>query len=78
MKKHTTRLQGMGICEGIQAKDLKVGDVTVWNNGFEETILSIEMSKTGKTMKCSIGYNFMGEAKTAERKMTSSRIVVVK
>ncbi|APT48337.1 hypothetical protein [Bacillus safensis] len=72
---NTTRLQGIGIVEGIPARELKVGDVTIWNNGGEEKILSIETSKSGKTMKC---YTWMGELKTAERKMTTSRIVVVK
>lgn len=75
---NTTRLQGIGIVEGIPARELKVGDVTIWNNGGEEKILSIETSKSGKTMKCKVEYTWMGELKTAERKMTTSRIVVVK
>jgi hypothetical protein len=73
----STYLQGYGYCEGIPAKELQVGDVTMWNNGGLEKVLSIEFSKTGKTMKCLVEYEWLGEVKTAERKLKFDRIVVL-
>ena len=77
--KKTTRLQGIGVVEGIEAKDLKVGDVTLWNYGYTETITSITFSKTGKTLVAGIEYtNSRGEVVQSERKMKANRIVAVK
>ena len=75
---NTTYLQGYGHVEGIPAKNLKVGDTTVWNNGGLEKVLSIEFSKTGKTMVCDVEYEWLGEVFQTKRKLKSDRIVVVK
>lgn len=79
MKKET-RLIGVGVIDGIEARDLKVGDTMIWNYGSEEKVVSIEMSKSGKTMKCQIEYvsSFTNELVVSERKMNCSRIVVIK
>ena len=37
----TIHLQGIGEKPAILAKELKIGDVTVWNYGFTETIIGI-------------------------------------
>lgn len=70
----TIRLQGIGVVEGIKAKNLKVGDVTVWNYGGTETVKEIRFSKTGKTLVAVVECN----GKDYERKMTAERIVCVK
>lgn len=50
----TIWLQGVGEVPAIPAGELKVGDVTRWNFGQTETILSIEPSKSGKTFVAQI------------------------
>lgn len=70
----TTRLQGLGIREGIKAKNLKVGDVLVWNFGGTSTVKEITFSKTGKTLV--IVEEFKGQDYT--RRLGAERIVVVK
>jgi hypothetical protein len=74
----TIRLEGIGVLEGIEAKDLKVGDVTIWNYGGLEKITSITPSKTGKTLKVGIEYtNFKGEIVQSERKLNANRVVAI-
>lgn len=46
----TLRLQGIGIVEGIKAKNLRVGDERVFNFGGTEKIIRIEPNKTGKSV----------------------------
>ena len=70
----TTRLQGIGVCQGIKAKNLKVGDVLVWNFGGTSIVKEITFSKTGKTLTIIEEYN----GTDYERRMTAERIVVVK
>lgn len=70
----TTRLQGLGIREGIKAKNLQVGDVLVWNFGGTSTVKEITFSKTGKTLV--IVEEFKGQDYT--RRLGAERIVVVK
>lgn len=70
----TTRLQGIGVVGGITAKNIKVGDVLVWNFGSTSKVVSIEFSKTGKTLKVTTEHN--GEL--YERRFNAERIVVVK
>lgn len=47
----TTRLQGVGECQGIRAINVKVGDYRVWNYGSASEVVKVEPSKTGKTVK---------------------------
>ena len=70
----TTRLQGIGIVEGIKAKNLQVGDVLVWNNGGTSIVKEITFSKTGKTL--TIIEECKGQDYT--RRLGAERIVVVK
>lgn len=44
------RLQGIGSKDAIEAKDLQVGDITIWNYGYREQVIEKEFSKTGKTV----------------------------
>ena len=37
----TIHLQGIGEKPAIPAKELEIGDVTIWNYGFTETIIGI-------------------------------------
>lgn len=69
----TLRLQGLGVLEGIKAKNIKVGDVLVWNYGGTELVKEITFSKTGKTLVAVVECN----GKDYERKMNAERIVVV-
>ena len=48
------RLQGIGICNSIKAAELQVGMVQYFNYGYSYEIISIETSKTGKTLKAEI------------------------
>jgi len=50
----TVHLQGIGEVPAVPAGELEVGDVTLWNSGVKETILSIEPSKSGKTFTAEI------------------------
>lgn len=70
----TTRLQKIGICEGIKAKNLKIGDVLVWNFGGTSTVKEITFSKTGKTLTIVEECN----GKDYTRRLGAERIVVVK
>jgi hypothetical protein len=44
------KLQGIAEQEAIKAKDLKIGDITIWNYGFKEKVVEKSFSKTGKTV----------------------------
>lgn len=69
-------LQGIGKVNAIKAKDLRVGDITVWNYGGLEKIISITPSKTGKTLKVGIEYkDYHGEIVQSERKLGAERLV---
>jgi ribosomal protein S17 len=78
--KNEMRLQGIGLVEGTPAGELKVGDITRWNNGFIERVTSVEFSKTGKTVIVGIEYMSYSEVPTgkivqSERKMRVTRLV---
>lgn len=70
----TMRLQGIGVVEGITAKNIKVGDVLVWNYGGTSTVVAFEFSKTGKTLKVTTE----ADGELYERKLSAERIVCVK
>lgn len=77
---NTVKLQGIGNTTAIEAKDLKVGDVTVWNYGSLETITSVEFSKTGKTLSVGIEYfdSFHKKNVQSTRKFSAPRLVAVR
>lgn len=46
---NTVKLQGIsGNRAGIPTKNLKIGDVIVWNFGYKSEVVEINPSKTGK------------------------------
>lgn len=48
---NTIKLQGIyGHYKGTPTKDLKIGDVIVWNYGYKSEVVGITPSKTGKTI----------------------------
>ena len=73
---NTIKLQGIsGQQKGTPAKDLKVGNVIIWNYGYKSEVVEIIQSKTGKTitlmLKC------LESGNINPRKMGSDRLVVV-
>ena len=52
----TIHLQGIGEKPAITAKELKIGDVTIWNYGFTETIIGI-LKQTTKSIVFQIKSN---------------------
>lgn len=53
----TKQLQGIGNVPAKLAKDFKIGEKTIWNYGYIETILNIEYTKSGKSLKWIIDTN---------------------
>ena len=48
---NTVKLQGIsGQNAGTKTKDLKIGDVIIWNFGYKSEVVEITPSKTGKTI----------------------------
>lgn len=84
----STNLQGLGEVQGIQAKNLQVGDFQVWNYGSSSEIINIETSKTGKTLTITYKWfnkharveegKWVGEWQEQIRKFRATSIVVVK
>lgn len=73
---NTVKLQGIsGNRAGIPTKNLKIGDVIVWNFGYKSEIVEINPSKTGKTITFMLRSFESGEIKP--RKMGADRLVVV-
>ncbi len=71
------KLQGIGEQpEGIATKNLKIGDVIVWNYGMKSEVVEIMPSKTGKTITFMLKSHQDGEIRS--RKMGAERLVVVK
>lgn len=52
----TIHLKGIGEKPAILAKELKIGDVTIWNYGFTETIIGI-LKQTQKSIVFQIKSN---------------------
>ena len=69
----TLYLQGVGCKSAIRAVELKVGDVTMWNFGYTETILGIS-KETAKTIVFNIKCNDSGFVGT--RRLKKDRLVV--
>lgn len=73
---NTVKLQGIyGAKEGTPTKDLKVGDVLIWNYGYKSEIVEILPSKTGKTITFMM--KSLESGKITPRKMGADRLVVV-
>ena len=75
----TIHLQQIGKTKATEAKNLKVGDVTVWNGGATETITSIEFTKTKKSVLVGIEYiNYFGQLVKSVRRFGAERLVGIK
>lgn len=73
---NTIKLQGIsGQQEGTATKDLKVGDVIVWNYGLKDEVVEIIPSKTGKIITFMLKSHQDGLVRS--RKMGADRLVVV-
>lgn len=64
-------LQFYGNAPAVKAKDLRVGDTTVWNWGGEEEILSITPSKSGTSLHMEVKTN----GKIYQRTCRSDRLI---
>lgn len=73
---NTIKLQGIsGQQEGTATKNLKVGDVIVWNYGYKSEVVEIIPSKTGKTITFML--KSLESGNINPRKMGAERLVVV-
>jgi len=75
-KEMTVKLQGIHGQQPAKAvKELKTGDVIVWNFGYTSTVVELIPSKTGKTITCMLKSNQDGIIR--ERKMSAERLVAI-
>ena len=73
---NTVKLQGIyGAKEGTPTKNLKVGDVLIWNYGYKSEVVEILPSKTGKTITFML--KSLESGNISPRKMGADRLVVV-
>lgn len=73
----TIKLQGItGQQAGTTVKNLKIGDVLVWNYGYTDEVVKLIPSKTGKTITAMLKSHQDGQIRA--RKMGAERLVVVK
>lgn len=73
---NTVKLQGIsGHQQGTKTKDLKIGDVIIWNFGYKSEIVDITPSKTGKTITFML--KSFENGNIAPRRMGAERLVVV-
>ena len=73
----TIKLQGIHTPQkAIPAAELKPGMITVWNFGYTSTVKSVELTKSGKSVKCVIISDESGNEHT--RTMRADRLVGVK
>ena len=72
----TVQLQGVyGQQPAKAVKELKIGDVIMWNFGYTSTVVELIPSKTGKTITCMLKSNQDGCIRN--RKMCAERLVAV-
>ena len=72
----TVKLQGIhGEKKGTPTKDLRIGDIIIWNFGYKSEVVDITPSKTGKTIKFMLKSLESGNVNS--RKMGADRLVVI-
>ena len=72
----TVKLQGIhGEKKGTTTKDLKIGDIIIWNFGYKSEVVDITPSKTGKTITFMLKSLESGNVNS--RKMVADRLVVI-
>lgn len=70
------KLQGISQrFDGVAAKDLKIGDILIWNYGSKSEVVGIQPSKTGKSY--TVSCKSLQDGITRERKTTALREFVV-
>lgn len=73
---NTVKLQGIsGQQKGTATKNLKIGDVIIWNFGYKSEVVEIIPSKTGKTITFML--KSLESGNINPRKMGADRLVVV-
>jgi len=73
---NTVKLQGIhGQQAGTAVKNLKVGDVIIWNFGYKSEVVELLPSKTGKTITAIL--KSLESGNITPRKMGAERLVVV-
>lgn len=71
----TVKLQGIsGHKTGTPVKNLKVGDVIIWNFGYKSEVMELFPSKTGKTITAVL--KSLESGNILPRKMGAERLVV--
>jgi hypothetical protein len=72
---NTVKLQGIYGAQPAKAvKDLRIGDVIVWNFGYKSTVTDLIPSKSGKTITAVL---LSESGKETPRKMGANRLVAV-
>ena len=72
----TLNLQGIYTKPEAKAvKELKTGDVIMWNYGYTSTVVDLIPSKTGKTITCLLKSSQDGVVR--ERKMGAERLFAI-
>lgn len=73
---NTVKLQGIyGHRAGTAVKNLKVGDVLIWNFGYKSEAIDLIPSKTVKTITAML--KSFEDGQIRPRKMGAERLVVV-
>ena len=73
---NVVKLQGIhGEKKGTPTKDLKIGDIIIWNFGYKSEIVDIAPSKTGKTITFML--KSLESGNINPRKMGADRLVVI-
>lgn len=71
----TIQLQSIGRKNATEAKNIKIGDILIWNFGGTEKVNNISYSKSGQTMildiECDSGW-------VGTRKIRANRLVAIK
>lgn len=73
---NTVKLQGIhGQQAGTATKDLKIGDIIIWNFGYKSEVVDIAPSKSGKMITFHL--RSLESGNINERKMGADRLVVI-
>lgn len=72
---NTVKLQGIhGQQTGTATKDLRIGDIIIWNFGYKSEVVGIAPSKSGKMITFQL--RSLESGNINERKMGAGRLVV--
>lgn len=72
----TVKLQGIGNRKAINAAELAAGMTCIWNYGYTSEVVSVEPSKTGKTVNVHLRSNTDGVVRS--RKMAAGTLVAIR